>query len=204
LSSRKPLVAAMGAYAAPGGYYVATPARRIFAQPGTLTGSIGVLGGKLAVGGLLRRLLVGREVIARGSHAGIDDPGRPYSEGEREKVREGIDRVYGIFLDRVARGRGRPRSDIEPIAGGRVWTGRQAVDHGLVDELAGLDGALAEARRLGRVRDDVPLVELPDRGQVAPLASGAAVALETLRALTLAPAWLLCPLLDAEVLGLPL
>ncbi len=204
LARRKPLIAVMGAVAASGGYYVATPARRIFAQGGTLTGSIGVLGGKLAVGGLLRRLLVGHEVIARGAHAGIDDPGRPYSEVEREKVREVIDRIYRVFLERVAESRDRPVADIEPIAGGRVWTGRQALERGLVDELGDLNRALAEARRLGKLRDDAPLVELPDRGQVAPASTNvAALALDTLRTLTLAPAWLLCPLLDADLLGLP-
>ena len=200
LASKKPLVAVMGSVAASGGYYVATPARRIFAQPGTLTGSIGVLGGKVAVGGLLRRLLVGQDVIARGAHAGMDDPGRPYSEAERIKARESIDRIYGIFLDRVAKSRGRPLAEIEPIAGGRVWTGRQALDHGLVDEFGDLNRALTEARRLARLPDDAPLVELPDREQVAPAPTGvAALALDTIRALTLAPAWLVCPLIEVPL-----
>ncbi|MBO0708280.1 MAG: S49 family peptidase, partial [Candidatus Dormibacteraeota bacterium] len=151
---------------------------------------------------LLRRLLVGREVVARGAYAGIDDPGRPYSEEEREKARQAIERIYGVFLDRVAKSRGRTVAEIQPIAGGRVWTGQQALDHGLVDELGGLDRALAEARRLGKVRDDAPLVELPGRGEIAPAPTNvAALALGTLRALTLAPAWLLCPLLDADLLA---
>jgi protease-4 len=204
LADRKPLVAVMGAVAGSGGYYVATPARRIFAQAGTLTGSIGVITTKLAVGGLLRRLLVGYQVIERGTYSGMEDPSRTYTEAERVKVREIVDRLYGLFLERVAKSRGRPVADIEPIAGGRVWTGRQALDHGLIDELGGVDRALAEARRLGGVRDDAPLVELQGRGPLAPAAtSTAALVLSTLRALTLTPAWLLCPLFDAELLGLP-
>jgi protease IV len=204
LAKRKPLVAVMGAVAGSGGYYVATPARRIFAQPGTLTGSIGVITTRLAVGGLLQRLFVGHQVIARGAYSGMEDPSRPYSEAERAKVREMIDRLYSLFLDRVAKSRGRSVEEIEPIAGGRVWTGRQALERGLVDEFGGVDRALAEARHLGGVRDDAPLVELQGRGPVAPAAtSTAALVLGTLRALTLAPAWLVCPLLDADLLGLP-
>jgi protease-4 len=115
-----------------------------------------------------------------------------------------IDRLYSLFLDRVAKSRGRSVEEIEPIAGGRVWTGRQALERGLVDEFGGVDRALAEARHLGGVRDDAPLVELQGRGPVAPAAtSTAALVLGTLRALTLAPAWLVCPLLDADLLGLP-
>jgi protease IV len=204
LARRKPLVAVMGAVAGSGGYYVATPARRIFAQPGTLTGSIGVITTKVAIGGLLRRLLIGHQVIARGAYSGMEDPGRPYSDAERAKVREIVDRLYGLFLDRVAESRGRPVGEIEPIAGGRVWTGRQALARGLVDELGGVDRALAEARRLGGVRDDAPLIELGGRGAVAPAATGtAALVLSTIRALCLAPAWLMCPLLDADLIGLP-
>lgn len=204
LANRKPLVAVMGGVAGSGGYYVATPARRIFAQPGTLTGSIGVISTRLAVGGLLRRLLIGHQMIARGTYSGMEDPSRPYSDAERAKVREIVDRLYGLFLDRVAESRGRPVGEIEPIAGGRVWTGRQALARGLVDELGGIDRALAEARRLGGVRDDAPLVEPQGRGAVAPAAtSTAALVLGTIRALSLAPAWLMCPLLDADLLGLP-
>lgn len=204
LADRKPLVAVMGAVAGSGGYYVATPARRIFAQPGTLTGSIGVITTRVAIGGLLRRLLIGHQVISRGTNSGMEDSSRPYSDAERAKIREIVDRLYGLFLDRVAESRGRPVREIEPIAGGRVWTGRQALARGLVDELGGVDRALAEARRLGGVRDDAPLIELGGRGAVAPAATGtAALVLGTVRALTLAPAWLMCPLLDADLIGLP-
>lgn len=204
LDDRKPVVAVMGAVAGSGGYYVATPARRIYAQAGTLTGSIGVITVKVAVGGLLRRLLIGHQVIARGEYSGMEDPSRPYSEAERAKVVEMVDRLYGLFLDRVAKSRGRTVGEIEPIAGGRVWTGRQALARGLVDELGGVDRALAEARRLGGLREDAPLVEVQGRGPVAPAATSTATAvLGTIRALTLAPAWLLCPVLDADLLGLP-
>ncbi len=204
LADRKPLVAVMGAVAGSGGYYVATPARRIFAQPGTLTGSIGVISVRVAVGGLLRRLLVGHQMVSRGAYSGMEDPSRPYTEPERARAREMVDRLYMLFLERVAKSRGRPVDEIEPIAGGRVWTGRQALANGLVDEFGGVDKALAEARRLGGMRDDAPLVELQGRGPVAPAATNtAAAALGTIRALSLAPAWLVCSLLDADLLALP-
>lgn len=199
LAARKPLVAVMGSVAGSGGYYVVTPAHRVFAQPGTLTGSIGVLGGKVVMGRLLDRLLLNREVVARGAHATMFEPDRPFSDQERARLGEWIARVYQLFLDRVSRGRQRPVAQIEPIAGGRVWTGRQALDRGLIDELGGLPQALAAARRLGGLPPRAPLRELPLRGEVAPLqpAVGGALehALRAAAAFNHAGAWLLCPLI---------
>ena len=94
LADRKPLVAVMGSVAASGGYYVATPAARVFAQPSTLTGSIGVLAGKVAVGGLLQRLLLNLETITRGEHAAMFAPDRPFREDEKARLREAIERSY--------------------------------------------------------------------------------------------------------------
>src|SRR5207302_8867681 len=124
LGRRKPLVAAMGSVAASGGYYVTTPARRVFAHPGTLTGSIGVIAGKVVADGLLDRLLIRREVVKRGEHATMFDAEQPFTDEERARLRQLIDRSYRLFLQRVADGRGRPAEAIEPVAGGRGWTGR--------------------------------------------------------------------------------
>jgi protease IV len=196
LARRKPLVAAMGSVAASGGYYVVTPAHRVFALPGTVTGSIGVLEGKVVIGGLLERLLVNREVVARGRNATMQLPDAPYTEQQRRKMRESLDRVYGLFLQRVGEGRRRPPSALEPIAGGRVWTGRQALEHGLVDELGDLERALGEARRLGGLPAEAPIVEVSSRGETPPLPATAAAIEHALRAagaLNRTGAWLLTP-----------
>jgi protease IV len=201
LARRKPVVAVMGSVAASGGYYVTTPAVRVFARGGTITGSIGVLAGKLVAGGLLDRLLVRRELVVRGEHSAMWSPEAPFTESERQRMSAFIGRSYRLFLERVAAGRRRPVTEIEPVAGGRVWTGRQALGHGLVDELGGLPAGLAEARRLAGLRDDAPLREAR-RGRrepaVLPASAPAAVehALLAVAALRQAGAWCLCPLLS--------
>ncbi len=209
LARRKPLVAAMGPVAASGGYYVTTPARRVFAHPGTLTGSIGVLAGKLVTGGLFDRLLFHRERVQRGEHAAMWSPGSPFTDAERTKLRELIERSYELFLQRVATGRGRPVEAIEPVAGGRVWTGRQALEHGLVDELGGLERALAAARRLAELPVDAPLREarqgrreLLPQPPVPPTALAVLDhALRAVAALNAANAWYLCPVVTPDAGG---
>src|SRR5215472_12417379 len=143
LARRKPVVAVMGAVAGSGGYYVTTPAARVFAHPGTVTGSIGVIAGKVVAGGLLDRLLIGRERVARGEHSAMWSAEAPFTHAERDKMAELVGRSYGLFLERVAAARRRPVAEIEPVAGGRVLTGSQALRHGLVDELGGLERAAA-------------------------------------------------------------
>jgi protease-4 len=200
LARHKPLVAAMGAVAASGGYYVTTPAQRVYAHPGTVTGSIGVLAGKLVATGLLQHLLLHRDVVKRGANTTMWSSMEPFSEVERRKVGELIDRSYRLFLERVAAARHRTPGEIEPVAGGRVWTGRQALERGLVDELGGLDRAVAEARRLAGMAPNAPLREVRqarrDLGPPLP-ATGPAViehALLGLAALRGAGAWWLSPL----------
>ena len=148
---KKPLVAAMGGVAASGGYYVATPARWIVAQPGTLTGSIGVLAGKIADVGLMDKLLLHRESVTRGRRAAMFSGDRPFSHQERRVVKDSNSRVYALFLERVAKARRMTIEAVDEIGGGRVWTGRQARDLGLVDELGGVDAAVAKARELARL-----------------------------------------------------
>ena len=169
LASRKPLVVAMGAVAGSGGYYVSTPARWIVAQPGALTGSIGVLAGKVADVGLRRRLSLNWETAVRGRRAGMFAGDRPFTLEEREIVAGLIDRTYIAFVSRVARARKIPVADVDEIGGGRVWTGRQAMERGLVDELGGVDRALAKARELAGLHPRARVREVrPARGPLLP------------------------------------
>jgi protease-4 len=197
LASRKPLVAVMGSVAASGGYYVATPAGRVFAQPSTVTGSIGVLAGKLSVGGLLQRLLLNLETVTRGEHASMYGPERPFREDEKARLKEAIERSYVLFLERVAASRGRTPDELDPIAGGRVWTGRQALERGLVDELGGFETALAEARRLGGLAEESGLREARGGRETPPMPQGAAAAIDhalaTVSTLNRARTWYLWP-----------
>jgi protease IV len=201
LGRRKPVVAAMGSVAASGGYYVTTPASRVFAHAGTITGSIGVLAGKLVAGGMLDRLLIGRELVVRGEHSAMWSADAPFTDDERRKMGELIDASYRLFLERVAAARGRPVGEIEPLAGGRVWTGGQALRHGLVDELGGLPAAVAHARRLGGLPDDAPVREARrGRRELVPVPAAAALehALRAAAALRQAAVWWLCPLVSSD------
>jgi protease IV len=160
INARKPLVVAMGPVAGSGGYWVATPGRWIVARPGTLTGSIGVLTGKLVTAGAWANLHVNRETIAFGKHSTIGSPDRPFSKEERQIVKGEIDRIYELFLEVVGRARGMTRDEVHPIAAGRVWTGRQAHDRNLVDELGGLDAAVRKARSLAGLKDSAAAREV--------------------------------------------
>jgi protease IV len=171
VSRSKPLVVVMGPVAASGGYWVATPGRWVLARPSTLTGSIGVLSGKLVTSGLWSKLMVTRETIAFGKHATLDSDDRPFSAEERQIIQSQIDRVYSIFLDLVAGARHLPRAEVEPVAAGKVWTGRQALEHKLVDELGGLDAGIEKARSLAGLPDRTPAREVqPPKRWAAPRA----------------------------------
>ena len=188
VAAKKPVVVAMGPVAGSGGYWVATPGRWIVARPGTLTGSIGVLTGKLVTGGLWAKLLVNRETVAEGRHALMEGDEKPYTAEERQIVQSMIDRAYGMFLDVVASARGVTRGDVEPIAGGKVWTGAQALERKLVDELGGLDAALAKARSLAGLPDTALAFEVhPPKRALAPqtLPTAAALAGYLLEGVTL-------------------
>jgi protease-4 len=178
LASRKPLVVSFGGVAASGGYYVATPGQWIVSQPGTITGSIGVLTGKLVNAALLEKLHFGYEWIERGDGTALFRSDDPFTEEEREKVWKGIRRTYELFLQRVSEGRGKDVDAIDAIGGGRVWTGRQALDHGLVDAYGGLQDALGKARSLAGLHPRTPAVEIVSRDPVtAPAAPRASEAL---------------------------
>lgn len=153
----KPVVVSMGDLAASGGYYVACPADRIVALPSTLTGSIGVLGGKFVTEELMTRLGLGTGAVEQGDRARMWSPRRSFTDDERERLDAEMDAIYADFVAKVATGRGRTVAEVEPLARGRVWTGRDAYERGLVDELGGLRDAVRTARRLAGLPDDAPV-----------------------------------------------
>jgi protease-4 len=163
LRQAKPVVVYMSNQAASGGYYVSAPASAIVAQPTTLTGSIGIWGGKIVTRGLYEKVQAHREVISRGKAAGLYTDMSAFGDEERAKIRAEIGDGYARFKARVAAGRGMGEDEVEAIARGRVWTGAQAVDRGLIDQLGDLHAAAARARELAGLdpRRYVPLVNVP-------------------------------------------
>ena len=167
----RPLVASMSDLAASGGYYVAMAAPSIVAQPGTLTGSIGIFGGKFITGGAYEKVGANIESVIIGRNAGIESPERPFTDSERQKLREQIRDFYNGFIQKVAASRKMPVERVDQLAQGRVWTGAQARERGLVDALGGLDRAIALAKeRAGIAADtEVDVVTYPARKTLAEL-----------------------------------
>jgi protease-4 len=157
----KPVIVSMGGYAASGGYYIAAPGTRIFANPSTLTGSIGVFYGKPDASRLLDKLGIDVEVYKTTERADADALYRPFTAGERTELERNLRQFYDVFLERVATGRKLTKSSVDRVGQGRVWTGEQARENGLVDEVGGLRQALAYARRLSGLSSQAPIVELP-------------------------------------------
>ncbi len=165
---KKPIVASMSDVAASGGYYISMGAKKVYAQPGTLTGSIGVVGGKLALGGLYDKVGLKTEVLSRGKNAGILSSTNPFSPSEKTAMEELMKEVYDQFLDKVqenraANGKKFTRKQLIDLAEGRIWTGSQALERGLVDALGSLDDAIADAKVLGGLtkETDVDYLILP-------------------------------------------
>ncbi len=144
----------MGTYAASGGYYISCGADSIFADAGTLTGSIGVFAGKLDWSGLYDKVGVKREFITRGENALMFSDATGFSPAQREMFQAQLDRFYERFLAKVAAGRDLDRDAVHAVAQGRVWTGRQAVALGLVDGVGGLERAIGAAKALLGVGPD--------------------------------------------------
>jgi protease-4 len=157
----KPVVVSMSDVAASGGYYIACGATKIYALPDTLTGSIGVVGGKLSPAGALAKIGVTTFPMGRGKRATMMASLSPWTPDERAVVQASMQAIYDVFVGRVAAGRGKTVADIHAIAPGRVWTGTDAKRLGLVDELGGLDAAIAAARALGKVDDDTAVEVYP-------------------------------------------
>jgi protease-4 len=171
VAESKPVVVVMGPVAASGGYYAATSGQWIFAHPNTVTGSIGVIYGKFALGGLLEKLFINREVIQRGEAALFYDPVKPWTETQRAKIWQHIERVYQLFLERVADSRNMEIEAVDAVGGGRVWSGRQALKHGLVDELGGLDQAIEKAREFAQLQEDAAVrIYYPEKQPYPPVA----------------------------------
>jgi protease-4 len=161
----KPVVVSMGDVAASGGYYIAAPAHAIIAQPGTITGSIGVVTGKYVLQGTMDKIGVGTGSESLGRFAEMYSPFRPFTPEERDRVEGQMQATYDLFVSRVAEGRASTPEKIDAVGQGRVWTGRQASELGLVDELGGLDRAIAIAKERARIDADrdVTLVVYPPR-----------------------------------------
>ena len=161
----KPLIVSMGDVAASGGYYIAVPAHTIVAEPGTLTGSIGVVTGKFVLGGTADKLGVGTGSVSAGKRAEIYSPFRAFNAEERARVEEQMRATYELFVSRVATGRKSSREKVDAVGQGRVWTGHQALERGLVDELGGLGRAIRLAKERAKldVTKDVDLVVYPQK-----------------------------------------
>jgi protease-4 len=150
--SEKPVVVSMGSVAASGGYYVAAGADSIWAEPGTVTGSIGVYSGKFATAEVMEKLGVQTTTLARGRASTIDSSVERWDDMQRQRMQELVDETYAMFKQRVADGRGLDINDVQERAQGRVWSGVRAKEQGLVDEVGGLQDAIADAR----VRAGIP------------------------------------------------
>jgi protease-4 len=157
----KPVIVSMGTAAASGGYYIASPATRVFANPLTITGSIGIFYGKADVSELLRKLGVNVEVYKTAPRADAESIFRPFTDNERTELKRKVWQFYDVFLQRVSEGRKLTKEQVDAVGQGRVWTGEQALQHKLVDELGGLRQALAYARQLAGLPDHAPIQELP-------------------------------------------
>lgn len=161
IDADKPVIASMGSVAASGGYYIAVPAREIFANPGTITGSIGVIMEYTNVQELLGKIGLYSEAIKSGPNKDIGSPVRPMSREERALLQALIDDVHSQFVDAVADGRGIEPAAVRKLADGRIFSGRQAREAGLVDELGGLEAAVRRAAELGGIEGEPEVVYPP-------------------------------------------
>jgi protease-4 len=163
LAKTRPVVICMHSLAASGGYYVATPGSWIVAQPGTITGSIGVLSAKAYTQGMFSKLRMNRLEFSRGANATIGSDVTPLTLTQRAQYQQRVEHIYHTFTRRVADSRKMTETTVDAVAGGRVWTGAQAIGHGLVDELGGIEAALRKARNLAGLADDAPLKFVKDK-----------------------------------------
>lgn len=161
LQEKKPVIVSMGSVAASGGYYVAAPAKTIFALPLSVTGSIGIFYGKADISGLLGKVGVNVEVRKTTGRADAESFFRGFTDDERVELNRKVKQFYDVFLDRVAEGRRMTKAQVDAVGQGRVWAGQQALEKGLVDRMGGMRQALEEARRVGKLPSDAPVEEHP-------------------------------------------
>ena len=161
LGERKPLIVSMGSIAASGGYYVAAPAKVIYALPLTITGSIGIFYGKADISELLGKIGVNVEVRKTTSRADAESLFRGFTDDERAELNHKVRQFYDVFLDRVSQGRHMSKEQVDAVGQGRVWAGQQALEHHLVDRMGGLRHALEAAREMAHLPADAPIEEHP-------------------------------------------
>ena len=162
LAAKKPVVFSMGDLAASGGYWITTIGQPILAEVGTITGSIGVFGMRFQTGALMRRIGVHTDVVRLDDGALMDATDRPWTDAARARMQAFVDEIYVRFLANVAASRKKTPEQVDAIAGGRVWSGQQALDNGLVDGIGGVADALAMAKKLAGVADDIDVTHLPE------------------------------------------
>ncbi len=162
-SSKKPVIASMGDIAASGGYYISMGAKKIFAEPGTLTGSIGVISGKMGLHGLFDKVGVTTDVIRRGQNAGLLDGTDAFTTSEREVMLAMMKEFYDQFTKKAAEGRKMDLTKLRDLAQGKLYTGRMAASVGLVDTVGTLDDAIAETKKIAGVKEGekIEILELP-------------------------------------------
>ena len=193
LAQEKPLVIYMGPVAASGGYYIAAAGRCIMAQAATLTGSIGVITARIVTDAAYQKLSIGRDAVQRGANADLYTDAHGWNADQRTKVEGGVQQVYATFKQRVADGRALDAVAVDAVAGGRVWTGAQALENGLVDALGDLPAALAKAAALA----GIPIAEIEGDLRVDTVAGGRSYllaqplkqALDAAALTTLLPQW---------------
>ena len=151
LADKKPVVAVFGNVAASGGYYISALAHEVWTHPASVTGSIGVVGGKVVLGGALSRLGVQTTWMGPAPDPGLLTPEARFTDGQRERFRASLKRVYDRFIAIVSKGRSMEISEVEPVAQGRVWTGRQAIENGLADRLGTIEDATARVAEMAEV-----------------------------------------------------
>jgi protease-4 len=157
----KPVIVSMGGVAASGGYYVASPATRVFANPASITGSIGIFYGKADVAELLHKIGVNTETQRTAPRADAESVFRPFTDQERTELERKVRQFYEVFLSRVSIGRKMSRDAVDALGQGRVYTGEQAMKNHLIDELGGLRQALQYARQVAHLAEHAPIVEYP-------------------------------------------
>jgi len=163
LAKKKKVVVSMGSVAASGGYYIAAPATEIYANPGTITGSIGVLMKFSNIEGLMRKIGLKSFTIKAGQFKDIGSPDKPMTKQEKEMLQSVIDNTHMQFIKAVAEGRHIPETEVIKIADGRIFTGEQAMEVKLVDHLGTLQDAITEAGRLGGIKGEPKVIRTPKK-----------------------------------------